>query len=69
MRMFYFTSREYAIKNIENQRLKIATIDKMNDPFEFYINFNRSEKMLDESEIEAVKKNYIPIIYYGFFVF
>jgi len=67
MRMFYFTSREYAIKNIENQRLKIATIDKMNDPFEFYINFNRSEKMLDESEIEAVKKNYIPIM--GFLCF
>ena len=35
MRLYYFTTAEYGLAAIRDQRLKIAEIDKLNDPFEF----------------------------------
>lgn len=35
MRLYHFTSQKYGILAIQKQRLKIARIDKLNDPFEF----------------------------------
>jgi hypothetical protein len=34
MRLYHFTHSNYALEDIERRRLKIATIDKLNDPFE-----------------------------------
>jgi len=34
MRVYHFTSQKYAIEDIQNQRLKIARINELNDPFE-----------------------------------
>lgn len=34
VRLYYFTSRQYALENIEKRRLKISLIDQLNDPFE-----------------------------------
>ena len=34
MRAYYFTSETFAVQAIEKQRLKVATINDLNDPFE-----------------------------------
>ena len=35
MRAFHFTAAGYALENIRHQRLKVARIMDLNDPFEF----------------------------------
>ncbi len=35
MRLYYFVSANYAIENIIKQRLKVAHLNDLNDPFEF----------------------------------
>ncbi|MGN6209645.1 DUF2971 domain-containing protein [Asticcacaulis sp.] len=37
MRLYYFTTVEHGLAAIRDQRLKIALIDKLNDPFELMI--------------------------------
>lgn len=34
MRLYHFTSRDYGLSNLAQRRLKIATLDDINDPFE-----------------------------------
>lgn len=34
MRLYYFTSSEHAVSNIELQRIKVSIINELNDPFE-----------------------------------
>lgn len=34
MRVFHFLKKEYALQALEKQRLKVALIDELNDPFE-----------------------------------
>jgi hypothetical protein len=34
VRLYYFTSAKYAVRNIENCRLKVARLSDTNDPFE-----------------------------------
>jgi len=34
MRVYYLTKKEYALSNLENNRLKISRLDDLNDPFE-----------------------------------
>ena len=34
MRLYHFTSQEYGLEALRKQRLKIARIDELNDPFE-----------------------------------
>lgn len=35
MRVYYYTSQEFAFSNIINERIKISLLDDLNDPFEF----------------------------------
>ncbi|UWU23058.1 DUF2971 domain-containing protein [Rhizobium sp. CB3060] len=35
MRLYYFTTKEYGLQNLEKRRLKVARILDLNDPFEF----------------------------------
>src|SRR5579863_5149275 len=35
MRVYHFIDEKYGLRNIRERHLKIATIDKLNDPFEF----------------------------------
>lgn len=38
MRVYYFTSAKWALDNIRNQRIKVARIKNLNDPFDFFVN-------------------------------
>jgi len=58
MLVYPFIDKEHALSNIENSWLKIATINDLNDPFEFYVNFTSSEEPLDEQLLNDVKDNY-----------
>jgi hypothetical protein len=35
--LYHFINRKYGIQNLQRRRLKIATINELNDPFEFEI--------------------------------
>jgi hypothetical protein len=37
MIVYHFTRAEHGISNIANQRIKVAELDKLNDPFEFSV--------------------------------
>lgn len=67
MRVYHFLKEEHAIINIEKSRLKIATINELNDPFEFYFNLTSSGNPLDENVLNDVKNHYDKII--GFLCF
>ena len=34
-RFYYFTPTKYALEGVKNRRLKVAELEKANDPFEF----------------------------------
>ncbi len=36
MRVFHFVNEEYGLENLRRRRLKIATLDELNDPFELF---------------------------------
>lgn len=36
LRVYHFVNRDYGLEDIERRRLKIATLDELNDPFEFF---------------------------------
>ena len=42
MRIYYFTNEEIGLENLEYQRLKVARINDLNDPFE-YVSVDLSE--------------------------
>jgi hypothetical protein len=35
MRVYYYTTEEFALSNIINERIKVSLLDDLNDPFEF----------------------------------
>jgi len=35
MTLYYYTTFEYALSNIQNRHIKVATLDSVNDPFEW----------------------------------
>ncbi len=37
MRVYHFLSTKYALSDLKNRRLKIATFDDLNDPFELWL--------------------------------
>jgi hypothetical protein len=39
MRLYHFLSQKYALEALRNKRIKVSTIDKLNDPFEFHAGF------------------------------
>jgi hypothetical protein len=59
VRLYYLTSTEHAISNIEKRRVKISDVMKLNDPFEF-MGINLQDKALrramqkTKSEMAAV---------------
>ncbi len=43
MRLYYFTSAQYGLEAIRDQRIKVSTVDDLNDPFEWLsVTGNRS---------------------------
>lgn len=46
--------KQYAIDNVKKSRIKIATLRNMNDPYEFYLNFQGATV----DEIEKCKSHY-----------
>jgi len=36
MRLYHFVNRKYGLEDIRRRRLKVATINELNDPFEFF---------------------------------
>jgi hypothetical protein len=36
MRLFHFVNEEFGLEDVRRRRLKIATLNELNDPFEFY---------------------------------
>ena len=67
MRVFHFMKKDHALSNVLNSRLKIATINELNDPFEFYANFTESGKPLSKIDVEKIKSHYNKIL--GFLCF
>jgi Protein of unknown function (DUF2971) len=56
LRVYHFTSAEFAEDDIVHGRLKVARISELNDPFEFLaLNFRR---ILDRDIIDYFKKDY-----------
>jgi hypothetical protein len=51
MRVYHFTSAKYAVEDIQNQRLKIARINELNDPFELL-----AADLLDKRDRQAFVK-------------
>ena len=62
MQVYHFVSKEYAFKNINNNQLKIATIDELNDPYEFYVNFASTGRLLNNETLESIKSHYSGIM-------
>ena len=67
MHVYHFMSKEHALSNMENEWLKVATIDGLNDPFEFYVNFCESGSFLPEENVKKIKDHYNDIT--GFLCF
>ncbi|MGF1735369.1 DUF2971 domain-containing protein [Photobacterium satsumensis] len=40
MKLYHFMLKQYAIENLQKSRLKIATLNCMNDPYEFYLSLD-----------------------------
>lgn len=54
MRVFHFMEKRYAIESVKNSRIKIDTLNNMNDPYEFYLRFEGATN----KEIETFKNHY-----------
>jgi hypothetical protein len=54
-RVYKFTSAYYGISNLQNKRLKLSTIDDLNDPFDL---FPLDTTNLDVSNVEELVKNF-----------
>lgn len=54
MRVFHFMEKKYAIESVQKSRIKVATLRSMNDPYEFYLNFEGASR----EEIEHFKHHY-----------
>ena len=67
MLVYHFVSKEYALKNIVNNQLKIATINELNDPYEFYVGFGNSGQLFDEEISVNIQEHYSNIM--GFLCF
>jgi hypothetical protein len=59
MIVYHFTSAEHGISNIANKRIKVAEIDKLNDPFELMAvdttSDRRLRKALKEMKVDLAK--------------
>jgi hypothetical protein len=48
MRVYHFVNKEHGINDLEKRRIKIATLNELNDPFEFF-GVNLSDKALRQA--------------------
>lgn len=47
MKIYHYLSSEFALKNLENRRIKISRLDELNDPFELVaVNHTDNEQRL-----------------------
>ena len=54
-RFYYFTPTKYALEGVKNRRLKVAELEKANDPFEFLP--VRCNKETEEAIFRALKQS------------
>ena len=54
MRLHYFSNAEYGLLTIRRRRLKLARINELNDPFEFWASQRRAPICVDEANRETV---------------
>lgn len=52
MRVYHFLPAEWALDDLKNKRLKIATFDDLNDPFELFL-FDMSDPVLRQALTET----------------
>lgn len=58
MRVFHFMKKEHGISNLKNGWLKVATINDLNDPFEFYVSFCGPGVSSEEDSAQTIKDHY-----------
>lgn len=58
-RVYKFTSAHYDICNLQNKRLKLSTVDDLNDPFDLNANSSKGKlpKRLTSSSMASVPSN------------
>lgn len=54
MRLFHFMEKRWGIENVKKSRIKVATLNNMNDPYEFYLRFEGATAR----EIQKFKDHY-----------
>lgn len=54
MQIFHFMEKQHAIENVKKSRIKVATLNNMNDPYEFFPRFEGAA----DSEITKFKDHY-----------
>ncbi len=63
MKVYHFMAKRYALENLEKSRLKIATLENLNDPYEFFPNVADTSN----SDLEAFRRHFHGIL--GFLCF
>ncbi|HHX8306435.1 TPA: DUF2971 domain-containing protein [Vibrio diabolicus] len=63
MKVYHFMAKQYALENLEKSRLKIATLENLNDPYEFFPNVADTSN----SDLEAFRRHFHGIL--GFLCF
>jgi len=58
MKLYHFTKKDHAMSDISNSWLKIATIEQLNDPFEFYTNITQKGLDVDESSLQKIRNKF-----------
>lgn len=55
MRVYYFTSALHALKNIENNEIRVSRIAELNDPYEFYVHVTRGGQTASPEQRDGMK--------------
>ncbi|HCH5334027.1 TPA: DUF2971 domain-containing protein [Vibrio parahaemolyticus] len=63
MKVYHFMAKRFALENLEKSRLKIATLENLNDPYEFFPNVANTSN----SDLEAFRRHFHGIL--GFLCF
>jgi hypothetical protein len=58
MRVYHFLTKDNALNNMENEWLKVATINSLNDPFEYYMNMYDSGTLFSEEHVQGIKDRF-----------
>ncbi|MBF8947203.1 DUF2971 domain-containing protein [Vibrio cholerae] len=63
MKVYHFMAKSFALQNLEKSRLKVATLDNLNDPYEFFPNVSGASN----EDLENFRHHYDGIL--GFLCF